>query len=129
MNPPEFLEYDVVLFLHDQSVREYGGHHGLRDEALLRSALDRPPNRLEYDTGADLFDLAAAYAFGIAKDHAFLDGNKRSAWAACVLFLKINHVALAIPAIEAVETVIGLATSQLTEAAFADWLRYKAIAK
>lgn len=123
MNSPEFLELDVVLFLHDQSIREYGGHHGLRDEALLSSALGRPPHKLEYDANADLFDLAAAYAFGISKNHAFLDGNKRSAWAACVLFLKINDIELHIPAIEAVETTIALATSQLTESAFADWLR------
>jgi death-on-curing protein len=125
VSAPEFLEYDVVLFLHDQAVREYGGHHGLRDEALLLSALGRPRNRLEYDASADLFDLAACYAFGIAKNHAFLDGNKRSAWAACVLFLKINHDGLTVPAIEAVETVVGLATSRLTESAFADWLRTK----
>jgi death-on-curing protein len=123
VNSPEFLELDAVLFLHDQSIREYGGHHGLRDEALLLSALGRPQNRLKYDANADLFDLAAAYAFGISKNHAFLDGNKPTAWAACVLFLKINDIELHIPAIEAVESVVTLATSQFVESAFADWMR------
>lgn len=124
MNQPEFLEPDAVLFLHDQSIREYGGYHGLRDEALLLSALNRPLNKLEYDETTDLFDLAAAYAFGIAKNHAFLDGNKRTAWACCMLFLKVNGIELRIPAIEAVENTVALATSEMTEANFALWLRH-----
>ncbi len=127
MNPPEFLEADAVLFLHDQSIREYGGYHGLRDEALLLSALDRAQNKFEYDDTADLFDLAASYAFGIAKNHAFLDGNKRTAWATCILFLKANDMELEVPAIEAVENTVGLATSNVTEAGFAIWLRSRAV--
>lgn len=118
-----WLEPDVVHFLHDQSIREYGGYHGLRDEALLASALNRPLNKIEYDEGSDFFALAAAYAFGLAKNHAFLDGNKRSAWACCVLFLKINGVEIAAPAIDAVETMVRLATGAVSEDAFAAWLR------
>jgi death-on-curing protein len=120
---PAFLEPDVVLFLHDQSIREFGGYHGVRDEALLASALDRPKNRLGYESEADLAALVAAYAFGIAKNHAFLDGNRRTAWAACALFLKINGVILRARAAEAVENTVALATGGMSEAAFAAWLR------
>jgi death-on-curing protein len=120
---PAFLEPDVVLFLHDQSIREFGGYHGVRDEALLASALDRPKNRLGYESEADLAALVAAYAFGIAKNHAFLDGNKRTAWAACALFLKVNGVILRARAAEAVENTVALATGGMSEAAFAAWLR------
>ncbi len=123
MIAPAFLEPDVVLFLHDQSIREFGGYHGVRDEALLASALDRPKNRLGYESEADLAALVAAYAFGIAKNHAFLDGNKRTAWAACALFLKINGVILRARAAEAVENTVALATGGMSEAAFAAWLR------
>ena len=120
---PVWLEPDAVHFLHDHSIREYGGYHGLRDEALLASARDRPQNRLAYDESADLFDLAAAYAFGLAKNHAFLDGNKRTAWACCVLFLKRNGLDIAAPAMEAVKTMVALATGDVTEEAFAAYLR------
>jgi death-on-curing protein len=119
---PAFLELDAVLFLHDQSIREWGGYHGLRDEALLASALNRPRDRFAYEPESGLFRLAAAYAFGIAKNHAFLDGNKRTAWACCVMFLKINGVKVNIPAIEAVETVVALAEGRLTESDFCAWL-------
>ncbi len=120
---PAWLEPDVVLFLHDQSIREYGGYHGVRDEALLASGLSRARNRFEYEETADLFALAAAYAFGLAKNHAFLDGNKRTAWACCVLFLKVNGVEVAVPAVDAVENMVALATGGMGEAAFAGWLR------
>ncbi len=123
MTPPAFLEPDVVLFLHDQSIREYGGYHEVRDEALLASGLSRARNRFEYEESADLFALAAAYGFGLAKNHAFLDGNKRTAWACCVLFLKINGVEVAVPAVEAVENMVALATGGMSEAGFAGWLR------
>ena len=73
MTQPEFLERDVMLFLHDQALREYGGIQGIKDEGLLDSALGRPRNKLAYadPPGPDLFDLAAAYAFGLASNHAF----------------------------------------------------------
>jgi len=123
VSAPAFLEPDVVLFLHDQSIREFGGYHGVRDEALLASALDRARNRLNYEPDADLAALAAAYAFGIAKNHAFLDGNKRTAWASCVLFLKANGVEVASTVVDAVENTVALAVGEMSEAAFADWLR------
>jgi len=120
---PAFLEPDVVLFLHDQAVREFGGYHGVRDQGLLESALNRPRDRFAYEPEADLAALAAAYAFGIAKNHAFLDGNKRTAWACCALFLKVNGVGVRAVADEVEERVVALATGGMSEAAFAGWLR------
>jgi len=120
---PAFLEPDVVLFLHDQAVREFGGYHGVRDEGLLQSALNRPQDRFGYEPEADLAALAAAYGFGIAKNHAFLDGNKRTAWACCQLFLKINGVGVRAAADEVEENVVALATGAMSEAGFAGWLR------
>ncbi len=122
MTAPAFLELDAVLFLHDQSIREWGGYHGLRDEALLESALNRPRDRFAYEPASSLPRLAAAYAFGIAKNHAFLDGNKRTAWSCCVLFLKINGIKVNIPAIEAVETTVALAEGRIAEPDFCAWL-------
>ncbi len=125
MTEPEFLEPDAVLFVHDQALREYGGVQGLKDEGLLHSAPGRLVNKLAYaEPGSlDLFDLAAAYAFGLASNHAFNDANKRTAWACCVLFLKANGVELDAPAAVVVERMPLLAAGQLDEAGFAAWLR------
>ena len=125
MTEPEFLEPDVVLFVHDQALREYGGVQGLKDEGLLHSALGRAVNKLAYaEPGSlDLFDLAAAYAFSLASNHAFNDANKRTAWACCVLFLKVNGVELDAPATIVVERMPLLAAGRLDEAGFAAWLR------
>jgi len=114
-----------VLFLHDEALREYGGVSGMKNEGLLDSALDRPANKVAYaePPGPDLFDLAAAYAFGLASNHAFHDGNKRTAWSCCVVFLDINGRRLNAATSEAVEQVIRLVERNLDEAAFADWLR------
>ena len=126
MSSPAFIEPDAVLFLHDFSVREWGGYHGVRDTALLESALHRPRDRFAYEPECGLFRLAAAYAFGLAKNHPFLDGNKRTAWAVCLTFLKINGVNLAVPAPEVVETMVALAEGRVDEASFALWLaRYQ----
>ena len=125
MTGPEFLEADVVLFLHDQALREYGGIQGVKDEGMLHSALGRPRNKLAYaDPGAiNLFELAAAYAYGLASDHPFNDGNKRTAWGCCVLFLKANGVELGVGAPEVVEQVLRLVQGRLDEAGFAAWLQ------
>ena len=125
MTEPEFLEPDVVLFVHDQALREYGGVQGLKDEGLLHSALGRPVDKLAYAKpgSLDLFDPAAAYAFGLASSHAINDANKRTAWACCVLFLKVNGVELDAPAAAVVERMPLLAAGRLDEAGFAAWLR------
>ena len=124
MTPPEFLHADAVHFLHDQGLREFGGHHGLRDEGLLASALARPENRFAYaDADADLLDLAAAYAFGLARNHPFLDGNKRTGWASAVLFLRLNDISLLVPPLIAVPAMVDLACGALDEREFAALLR------
>ena len=129
MTAPEFLERDVVLFLHDQALREYGGIYGVKDEGLLDSALGRLPNKLAYagPPGPDLFDLAAAYAFGIASNHAFNDSNKRTAWGCCVLFLKANGCSLRAATPDVVEQIIALVERRVDEVAFAVWLRAVAL--
>ena len=129
MTEPEFLERDVVLFLHDQALREYGGIHGVKDEGLLDSALGRPLNKLAHadPPAPDLFDLAAAYAFGIASNHAFNDGNKRTAWGCCVLFLKANGRSLRVATPDVVEQIIALVERRVDEVTFAAWLRAAAL--
>ena len=125
MTAPEFLEADVVLFLHDQALRDHGGVQGLRDEGLLHAALARPLNRLAYAAAdsLDLFDLAAAYAYALARTHAFSDANKRTAWACCVLFLRTNGVAIDAATPDVVDRMPQLAAGALGEADFAAWLR------
>ena len=129
MTEPELLERDVVLFLHDQALREYGGIHGVKDEGLLDSALGRPLNKLAHadPPAPDLFDMAAAYAFGIASNHAFNDSNKRTAWGCCVLFLKANGCSLRAATPEVVEQIIALVERRVDEVAFAVWLRAVAL--
>jgi death-on-curing protein len=120
-----------VLFLHDKALREYGGVQGVKDEGLLQSALGRPVNKFAYaEPGIiDMFDLAAAYAYGLATNHAFNDGNKRTAWSSCVLFLKINGINPHPPAPETVARVLQLVNRALDEASFAAWLRLSPLAE
>lgn len=118
----EFLELATVKAIHDAQIGAYGGLDGIRDEGLLESALARPLNRLAYGE-TDLFLLAATLTFGIARNHPFLDANKRTAWASTRAFLRLNGVALKPDRAEAVATMIRLAEGQMTEDAFADWLR------
>ncbi|MFT8663983.1 MAG: type II toxin-antitoxin system death-on-curing family toxin [Acetobacter orientalis] len=122
---PEFLEPDVVLFMHDQALREYGGTQGVKSEDLLHSALARPENRWHYAESEvpDMATLAAAYAYGIARNHPFNDANKRTAWSCCVLFLRVNGVRIQVHAPEAVEVMVTLASGGMEEEAFAVWLR------
>ncbi len=126
MTEPEFLLRDVVEYLHDQAVRTYGGHFGIRDDEMLESALARPREKWAYgDPPPDMADLAAAYAFGIGRNHAFIDGNKRTGWAACVLFLRANDVSIGPSGAETVANMAQLAAGVLSEEAFAAWLRLR----
>lgn len=122
---PEFLEPDVVLFMHDQALREYGGTQGVKSEDLLHSALARPENRWYYadNDAPDMATLAAAYAYGIARNHPFNDANKRTAWSCCVLFLRVNGVRIQVHTPEAVEVMVTLASGGMEEEVFAVWLR------
>lgn len=121
----EFLNPNVVLYLHDVALSLYGGQNGLRDAGLLESAMLRASNKLAYVGSElmDVFDLAAAYAFGLAKNHAFNDGNKRTGWAAAVVFLELNGVEFAVPTGESIANMVSLATNVLSEDGFAAWLR------
>ncbi len=118
----EFLDKDVVLAIHDHQLAEHGGLGGIRDEALLDSALARPQNRHAYDAEV-LVALAASYAFGIARNHPFLDGNNRTAWAVARTFMAMNGLRLTPGRAQAVENMVLLAEGLLDEAGFAAWLR------
>ena len=112
----------ALLLLHDESLAQHGGASGIRDEGLLESALARPENLAAYGT-PDLAELAASYAFGLAKNHPFIDGNKRAAFLASGLFLALNGQRLVVGQSEATQTVLDLAAGEITEEAFAHWLR------
>jgi len=117
----EFLDKDVVLAIHDRQLAEHGGLGGIRDEALLDSALARPQNRHAYDAEV-LVALAASYAFGIARNHPFLDGNNRTAWAVARTFMAMNGLRLIPGRAQALENMVLLAEGLLDEAGFAAWL-------
>jgi death on curing protein len=111
-----------MLAIHDEQLAEHGGASGLRDKGLLESALARPINRAAYGKG-DAFDMAAAYAFGIVRNHPFVDGNKRTGYVAAELFLMKNGCLLVADDRDAVLTMLQLAEGTMTEEAYATWLR------
>ena len=99
------------------------GTSGMRDEGLLDPALARPRNPFIYDPNADIAKLAAAYGFGLAKNHAFVDGNKRIAFIATALFLRLNGWRLATERLDEIQTMLNLASGEITEEQFAAWIR------
>ena len=117
-----FISRRALELLHDESLAEHGGRPGLRDEGLLESALARPLQLMTYGE-PDLAALAAAYGFGLVRNHAFVDGNKRAAFLAAGLFLALNGERLVTTQADATLTMLALAAGDLTEDAFADWLR------
>lgn len=117
-----WVDKRLLLILHDESLAEHGGASGLRDEGLLDSALARPLNLLAYGE-PDAADLAAAYGLGLAKNHAFVDGNKRAAFLAVGLFLALNGFRLNASQPDATLTVMALAAGEIDEEAFARWIR------
>ncbi|MBI1339801.1 type II toxin-antitoxin system death-on-curing family toxin [bacterium] len=119
---PRWLRREAVLILHDATLAEHGGAGGLREAALLESALARPQNLFAYGA-ADIFDLAALYAAAIVRNHPFIDGNKRTGFLAAAVFLEINRVSLQASEVEATLNKIALAAGDLSEADFAAWLR------
>ena len=123
MNEPKWLRKDTILTVHQKTLLEQGGAPGIRDEGLLESAPARPINTFEYAHEAGLFDLAAAYGFGIASNHPFIDGNKRVAFYASVGFLRINGVNLNAREADAAVTFLALAAGELREEELASWLR------
>ncbi len=123
MNEPHWIDRHALELLHDESLAEHGGSSGLRDDNMLESALARPLNLFAYEETTDVPRLAAAYAFGIAKNHPFVDGNKRAAFLACGLFLALNGLLLETTQVDAYETMIALASGAIDEEGFADWIR------
>lgn len=117
-----WIERQALLLLHDESLVEHGGAPGLRDEGLLDSALSRPLNLVAYGD-PDFADLAAAYGVGLAKNHAFIDGNKRAAFLSVGLLLLLNGYRLTVGQAEATVVMLDVAAGDLDETGFAVWLR------
>lgn len=119
---PRWVSKKALLLLHEESLSEFGGGRGLRDEGLLESALARPHNTYAYRSTATLAELAASYCYGISKNHAFVDGNKRAAFLCAGLFLAINGYRLTAAQVDAIETMLGLAAGTVTEEELALWI-------
>jgi len=113
----------VVLAIHEAQLAEHGGIAGIRDEGLLSSALARPQNLEAYGDDPDVAALAAAYAFGIARNHPFLDGNKRTAFVVMELFVNLNGRSLEADDTDCIATMMALAAGDLSEKTLAKWLR------
>jgi len=113
----------VALAIHEAQLAEHGGMAGLRDEGLFLSAMARPQNVAAYGERPDAADLATAYAFGLARNHPFLDGNKRTAFVVMELFLNLNGWMLEADDAECISTMESVAAGDLSEKKLADWLR------
>ena len=124
MNEPVWLRLEAILAAHDDQLAEHGGGVGVRDQGLLESALARPLNLHAYGEPS-LPKLAAAYAFGIARNHPFVDGNKRTALVAAELFLGLNGMDLTATDVECVEVFLSLAAGELGEDQLAAWIGRK----
>lgn len=122
MKEPVWVLREVVLLLHEQSLAEHGGSGGVRDEGILDSALGRPKNLLGYGRPT-LFELAASYAFGLVKNHPFIDGNKRTAFVVAVTFLELNDRSFRASEVDAAEQTLALAAGETSEAEFAAWMK------
>jgi death on curing protein len=125
MPEPKWLSRQIVDLIHQELVAEHGGAHGVRaeGEGLIESALARAQQRYAYAPDSDLAALSAAYLFGLGKNHGYIDGNKRVAFAAAATFLLLNGVRLTASEIEAYEVVIGLIESRYDEEEIAAWIR------
>lgn len=119
---PRWISTKALLLLHEESLSEFGGARGLRDEGLLESALARPRNIHAYNPAATLAEMAASYCYGIAKNHAFVDGNKRAAFLCIGLFLAINGCRLTASQVDSIEIVLGVAAGTVSEPELAMWI-------
>ena len=122
MKEPVWVFREVVLMLHEQSLAQFGGSAGVRDEGLLDSALGRPRHRFAYGKPT-LFDLAASYAFGLVKNHPFIDGNKRTGFIVAVTFLELNGLRFGASEVDATVRTLALAAGEMTETAYSAWLK------
>lgn len=122
MKEPRWVAYDVVLAIHEAQLAEHGGSPGIRDQGLLDSALAVPKNLYTYSENATLAQLAASYTIGLAKNHDFIDGNKRTAWVVCAVFLELNRIPVAADQASVVTMMLGVASGTITEEKFTQWL-------
>jgi death-on-curing protein len=122
MKEPLWVKAEVILAVQEELLARFGGLEGLRDEGLLDSALNRPQHLFNYEDPS-IFDMAAAYAYGLAKNHPFLDGNKRIAFMAAYIFLGANGHELDVPEPEAVLRTLALAAGEIGADEYAGWLK------
>jgi death-on-curing protein len=118
----EWLTMPLVLAIHDEQLVAHGGSAGVRDIALLESALNRPLNKWNYEN-AELPELAAAYAYGIARNHPFVDGNKRTSLLAMYTFLGVNGIDFVVSEADAATMILALAAGEVSEESLARWIR------
>ncbi len=119
---PKWIRKKALLLLHEESLAEFGGARGLRDDGLLESALARPLNIRAYNPECSIADLAAAYSFGLVKNHAFVDGNKRAGFLSIGLFLAINGYSLKADQVDAINTMLAVANGDIGEVALSTWI-------
>ena len=122
MSEPIWIDANALRLLHRETLAEFGGLSGMRDESLFLSALARPRNLFAYEKVTSISRLAGAYAYGIARNHPFNDGNKRAAFLAIGMFLAINGFLLKVEPTEAVNAMLALAAGDLTELDLASWI-------
>ena len=122
MSEPEWLDAAIVLDVHAEQLALFGGADGVRDLGLLESALGRPVNKFAYGD-SDLASLAAAYAFGIARNHPFVDGNKRTAFASLIVFLGLNGIDFDVAPEQATAMILALAAGEVSEESLTRWIR------
>lgn len=122
MREPQWVLRETVLALQEQLLSEFGGLSGLRDEGLLDSALNRPQQLFNYGK-PNLFELAAAYAYGLVRNHPFLDGNKRIGFTTAIVFLEVNGYHFTADEADATVKTLALAARELNEVSYAEWLK------
>ena len=118
-----WLDERIIRVIHEDQLSQHGGSSGIRDENLLLASLARPQNLYTYGEAVTLFDLAAAYGFGLVKNHPFVDGNKRTAFVAMAIFLEVNGYSLEVTETEVVVKIEGLATDLETQETISRWLQ------
>ena len=119
---PLWITYEQATAIHSRQLRRFGGAPGLRDEGMLRSALERPVNKWRYEQSG-MAELAAAYAFGLAKNHAFVDGSKRITFMAMMVFLLKNDIAFSPDPAQSTVIILALAAGEVSEESLTRWLR------
>lgn len=127
MSEPRWLTSSVVLAIHADQISQHGGAGGVRDRGVLESSLERPRNRRHYEPDSDLAELAASYGFGIARNHPFIDGNKRVAFQAMYVFLGLNGLRIESREEEVVSLILSVASGDTDEPQLASWLRERTV--